>query len=172
MNDSTCEKCGTAPGTSHTFHYGKKAGMPTTEPPPTYRAVIYGNLHSTQAQHFQVGGVDAVALCNRCLTRTRIRRALTLVFRRWIGEPLVTFLYSLWAIGLVIWAWQQIWIELAVWAGVGVGVTVAAYTVIYLRLKTEDFAQHTAVELHAEKLRADGWDAFWTDHDFNVLTPH
>jgi hypothetical protein len=51
-------------------------------------------------------------------------------------------------------------------------VTVAVYSVIYLMLEREDFAQQTAVELHEDKLRAEGWDAFWTERDFMGRVPH
>lgn len=172
MNDSVCEKCQTASGTPHTFHYGKKAGLPTDGPPPAYRAVVHGDMHSAWTEHFEVGGMDAVILCDRCLTRARMRRALRRVLHDWIGVPLITVLYVLWAVGVAVWAWQGNWPQTALWFGVGLGVTVAVYSVIYLMLEREDFAQQTAVELHEDKLRAEGWDAFWTERDFMGRVPH
>jgi hypothetical protein len=171
MSESTCEKCRTTPGTSHTFHYGKQAGLPVTDPPPVYRRRIYGNMHRTTTEHYEIGGVDAVTLCNRCLTRARMRRAGTML-RHLMGEPLVAFLYLLWVVGVAVWAWRTDWTQLAAWSAFGVLATAIVYLVIYTRLTDEDFAQHTAVELHEDKLRAQGWNAFWTDQDFILLTPH
>lgn len=171
MNDSTCESCRTTAGMPHSFHYGKLAGMPTTDPPPVYRAAVYGNMHSTWTTHYDVGGVDAVVLCKRCLTRARLRRAAR-VLGGWIGEPLVLVLCVLWAAGVVAWAWPGNWAQAAIWFGAGVLAAAAAYAVVYLRLTSEDFAQRTAVELHQQRLRDEGWDAFWTDREFTGLTPH
>lgn len=172
MNESTCERCQTASGTPHSFHYGKRAGLPISDPPPTYRAVVHGNMHSAWTEHFEVGGLDSVVLCDGCLTRARARRAGRQLLQNWIGVPLVTVLYVLWFAGVVVWAWQGSWSQLALWLGLGVGVTASVYSVLYLMLEREDFAQQTAVELHEDKLRSQGWDAFWTERDFMGLTPH
>jgi hypothetical protein len=125
MNDSVCDKCQTASGTPHTFHYGKKAGLPTDGPPPAYRAVVHGDMHSAWTEHFEVGGMDAVILCDRCLTRARMRRALRRVLHDWIGVPLITVLYVLWAVGVAGWGGAGARAQTPRGVGVGRGVTVA-----------------------------------------------
>ena len=172
MVDSTCEKCQTAGGEVHSFHYGRKAGLPSTDPPPTYRMVVVGNVHSAWTEHYEVGGMEGVALCNRCLMRARMRRAATTLMQQWFTEPLIALLYLLWGVGVVVWVIAGDWAQLAIWLGVGAGVTLAAYSAMYLMLRGEEFAQQIAVELHEEKLRSEGWDTFWTDPAYRVLTPH
>ncbi len=172
MVDSTCEKCRTAPGTPHAFHYGRKAGIPALGDPPPYRSATIGNMHATWTEHYEIGGVDSAVLCDDCLRKARIRRSARLLTHQWLGVPLVTVLYVLWAVGVATWLWQANWVQLALWAGVGLGATVIAYSVIYLMQENEDFAQRAAVELHADRLHAEGWNAFWTDREFLGLTPH
>jgi hypothetical protein len=172
MVDATCEKCRTASGTPHTFHYGKKAGLPPVDQPTTYRSAVVGNMHAAWTEHYEVGGVDTVVVCDHCLAKARRRRAGRMLLRQWIDVPLITVLYILWAVAVVVWIAQGEWTQSVLWLGAGLGVTLVAYTVIYLILETEDFAQHAAMELHQEKLRSKGWDAFWTDREFMGLAPH
>jgi hypothetical protein len=53
----------------------------------------------------------------------------------------------------------------------GLGVTAVVHAVIYVALTREEFAQHTAIDLHEEGLRAQGWDQFWTDKEYAKLAP-
>ncbi len=170
MSTKTCERCGTAPGTQHTFHYGRAAAVADPPVAPVYHASAYLDPagHGTG---FHLGGVDAVTLCHRCLARARARRAAR-VIRDWAVMPLVAAAYVVLLIGILAWAWAGEWAQAALWLGVGVVATAVAYGLTYLVLRDEDFAQHTAVDLHSEKLRDQGWDAFWTDNEFARLAPH
>jgi hypothetical protein len=172
MGNETCEKCGTAPGTAHPFHYGRKAGLPAAGPLPEYRAAVYGNMHSTWTEHYEVGGIDSVVLCRRCLSRARARTAVGRLVHTWANVPLVIVLYLLWAAGVGTWTWRQDWTPALLWFGVGVVATAVAYGVFYVMLRDDDFAQRTAVELHERRLREQGWDVFWTAREFTSLTPH
>jgi hypothetical protein len=184
MSTMICERCGTAPGAAHTFHYGRTAPVDDRfdDPPeatestaehPTgtvYHASAY--LTETGAHEaFQVGGIEAVALCEHCLRKARRHRAARLLLE-WVRMPLVVAGYGALVIGIVAWASAGNWVQAAIWLGVGLVVTAIAYAVAYMALEDEDFAQHTAVDVHAERLREQGWDQFWTDNEFAHLAPH
>jgi hypothetical protein len=173
MSNPTCEQCESTPGTTYAFHYGRRAartgtGQAGTE--PVFRATVHGRSPATG--EYEVGGLEAVILCDGCLTRARARRAGRLVLREWVRTPLIAFAYLVWAVVVGAWAWQGNWTQAAIWLGGGLVLSAAVYAVTYLILESEDFAQHTAVDLHEEKLREQGWDLFWTEKEFGHLTPH
>ena len=169
MSTMICERCGTSPGTPHTFHYGRTA--PVDEPEGVvYHASAY--LSDTGAHEtFQLGGVEAVTLCEHCLGKARRHHAARML-RTWVRMPLIAAAYAVLVIGVIAWAATGDWGQSAIWLGVGLVVTAIAYVVAYLTIEDEDFAQHTAVDVHAERLREQGWDAFWTDNEFAHLAPH
>lgn len=192
MSTMTCERCGTAPGTQHTFRYGRTAPVderfldrsadPPDDPPEdvecsaeapqgvVYHASAY--LTDTGAHEtFQLGGIEAVALCEHCLNKARRHHAARLL-RSWARMPLVAAGYAVLVIGAIAWAATGERGQTAIWLGVGVVVTAIAYVVAYMALEDEDFAQHMAVDVHAQRLREQGWDAFWTENEFAHLAPH
>lgn len=184
MSTMICERCGTTPGTEHTFHYGRTTPVPEHVDPPAdppdssaeapkgvvYHASAY--LTDTGAHEtFQLGGMEAVALCEHYLNKARRHRAARLLLE-WGRLPLVVAGYAALVIGVVAWAWTGNWTQSLVWLGVGVVVSAIAYVVAYLALEDEDFAQHAAVDVHAQRLREQGWDVFLTDNEFAHLAPH
>lgn len=169
MSNMTCEQCGTASGAQHTFHYGRTAPDGPMEA-PVYHASAYLSP-TAHTEQFQLGGIEAVVLCERCLARARARRAARLL-RSWIAMPLILAAYAVVVVGAIAWAATGDWAQAAIWFGVAIAVTAAAYGVAYAALRDEDFAQHTAVDIHMEQLREQGWDSFWTDKEFASLTPH
>jgi hypothetical protein len=154
MTSATCEQCRTTEGTPYEFHYGRSAPVPD------------------RTDRFQIGGVETVTLCPRCLTRARVRRAARVVARDWVREPLVLLGYFALAVALGVWAWQGDWSSFIVGTALALAVTALVFVVTYVVLHDEDFAQHLAVELHQEKLRNEGWDSFWTDNELKLLSPH
>jgi hypothetical protein len=170
MSTTTCEQCRSAPGTQHTFHYGRSAPVVDRPQAMAYHASAYPRSMS-RGGPFELGGVEAVSLCDHCLARARARRAGSLL-RRWVGMPLIASGYAVLLVGVLAWAFTSNWAQAAIWLGVGLVATAVAYSVAYVMLENEDFAQHTAVDVHLEKLRAQGWDSFWTDKEFSSLTPH
>lgn len=187
MSTNICERCGTAPGAEYTFHYGRTAPVddrfldPPDDPPEpaesaeephgtVYHASAY--LTDTGAHEtFQLGGVEAVVLCAHCLRKGRRHHAARML-RSWVRMPLVAAAYAVLVIGMIAWAATGDWVQAAVWLGVGVVVTAIAYAVSYMAIEDEDFAEHTAVDVHAQRLREQGWDAFWTENEFAHLAPH
>lgn len=173
MTNTTCEKCQTTEGTPHAFHYGRSTISDDPATTPIYHASAYpGAPLAPWTDRYQIGGVEAVVLCTRCLARARARRAARVVLHDWMREPLVLVGYLIWLAALAVWAWQGDWSQLALGAAAGLIVTAVVYVITYVILHDEDFAQHLAVDLHQEKLREDGWDAFWTDNELKLLTPH
>ena len=181
MSTMICERCGTTQGTQHTFHYGRTAPVNEhlVDPPEASKEAPQGVVYHASAyltdtgvhETFQLGGVEAVALCAHCLNKARRHRAARLL-RSWVRMPLVAAGYAVVVVGAIAWVAVGDWTQAAIWLGVGLVVTAIAYVVAYMALEDEDFAQHTAVDVHAERLREQGWDAFWTDNEFAHLAPH
>lgn len=185
MSTMICERCGTAPGAEYTFRYGRTAPVdvrfvdPPADPPASSAGAPEGVVYHASAyltdtgahETFQLGGIEAVTLCAHCLRKARRRHAARLL-RRWVRMPLVEAAYAVLVIGAVAWAATGDWAQAATWLGVGLAVTAIAYTVAYMTIEDEDFAQHTAVDVHAQRLREQGWDAFWTENEFAHLAPH
>ena len=170
MTNATCEQCRTAEGTPHAFHYGRSAPV---RDQAVYRASAYpGSPLTPWTDRYQIGGVETVVLCRRCLTRARVRRAVRVVARDWVREPLVFLGYLALAVALGVWAWQGDWSSFFIGVALALAVTALVFVVTYLILHDEEFAQHVAVDLHQERLRKDGWDSFWTDHELQHLAPH
>lgn len=169
----TCEKCQSAKGSPHVFHYGRSAAAGDAAATEIYHGSAYPAAPlSPWTDRYQVGGIEAVVLCNRCLARARARRAARVLLRDWIRQPLVILGYLALAVALTVWAWRGDWASLIVGSILVVAVTAAVYVATYLILHDEDFAQHLAVDLHHEKLRDDGWDTFSTDNQLPYLSPH
>jgi hypothetical protein len=173
MSNATCEKCLTCEGTPYEFHYGRARPVDDPETAPYYHASAYpGAPLSPWTDRYQIGGVETVMLCSRCLARARAHRAARLVLREWIREPLVALGYGAWVVALAVWAWQGDWSRFSIGVAVGLVVTAVVYVVTYVILHDDEFAQHLAVDLHQERLRDDGWDRFWTANEFTHLVPH
>ena len=188
MSSMTCERCGTAPGAEYTFHYGRTAPaddrfLDRPDEPPDQRestaespkgTVYHASAYLTDTgvhETFQLGGIEAVTLCQHCLRKARRHHAARLL-RGWVRMPLVAAAYAVLVIGAVAWAVTGDWAQTAIWLGVGLVVSAIAYVVAYMAIEDEDFAQHTAVDVHAQRLREQGWDAFWTENEFAHLAPH
>lgn len=173
MTNAPCEQCMTTEGAPHAFHYGRTEPADHAGGTAYYHASAYpGSPLTPWTDRYQIGGVETVVLCERCLARARARRATRIVLREWLREPLVALGYAAWLVALVAWTWQGAWSSLAAGAAVGLGITVLVWAITYVILRDEDFAQHLAVDLHQERLRREGWDAFWTDRELPLLTPH
>jgi uncharacterized membrane protein (DUF485 family) len=159
-NTTSCDHCGSSPAVPHSFRYGRQ----TVDLDPE---------RSVWASHYEVAGVDTVALCAHCLARARTRRTFRLLLHEWFGVPVVTVAYVLWAVALAVLVWQGDGSTTAWLLAGGLVVTTLVYTAIYLVLQSEDFAQHAAMLEHEQYLRDQGWDTFWTDKEFGTLAaPH
>jgi hypothetical protein len=173
MSKATCEQCLRADGTPYEFHYGRARPVDDPDTAPYYHASAYpGAPLAPWTDRYQLGGIETVMLCRRCLARARARRAARVVLREWSREPLVAVGYLAWVVALGVWAWQGDWSSLALGLAIGLAVTAVVYGVTYVILHDDEFARHLAVDLHQEKLRNDGWDTFWTDNELKFLTPH
>lgn len=169
MTNATCEQCRTSEGTAHEFHYGRDT---TADDQTIYHASAYpGAPLSPWTDRYQIGGIEAVVLCDGCLRRARSRRAARVLWD-WVREPIAMLGYLAWVVALAVWAWQGEWSRFGAGIAVGLGVTFVAFATAYTVLRDEDFAQHLAVDLHQEKLRDEGWDTFWTSSEFLHLAPH
>ena len=189
MSTMICERCGTAPGSEYTFRYGRSAPVderlvkrlddPPDDPPESTADSPQGTVYHASAyltdtgmhETFQLGGLEAVTLCVHCLRKARRHHAAR-VLRDWVRMPLVAAGYAVLVIGAIAWAAAGDWTQTAIWLGVGLVVTAIAYAVAYMAIEDEEFAQHTAVDVHAQRLREQGWDAFWTENEFAHLAPH
>ena len=157
MSTMNCEHCGSAQAAQHSFHYGRSGSTDT---------------RTTWRNRPDVVGTDTVALCAQCLARARARRAGTLLMREWIRIPMFGFAYAMWVLVVGLVAWEGSWGTSGLVLAGGLAVTGLVYLVIYLVLRGEDFAQHAAMLEHEQRLRDDGWDAFWSDKELARLTPH
>jgi uncharacterized membrane protein len=169
MTTMTCEHCGATPAVPHTFHYGKSTGSTDFQSTP-FSTPTSSGVRTTWTTHYQIAGLDTVALCDRCLTRARLRRTGRLLLREWIGVPLIAFFYVVAVICVVGYGWQGDWAQSMQWLGGTAGITALVAAVIWIVLQSEDFAQRAAVQEHEKRLREQGWDAFWTDKEFSKLS--
>jgi len=166
MSGMICERCETNEGTEHTFHYGRTVAPEEV----VYHASAYLSDIGTH-EAFQLSGSEGVVLCDDCLNKARRRRALR-TLRAWVRRPLIAAAWAVLLIGAVAWAVAGDWTQAAICLGLGLAVGAIAFGVTYMALEDEDFAEHTAVDVHAERLREQGYDTFWTNDDLGHFIPH
>lgn len=170
MTGATCERCGTAPATPYSFHYGKYARTTDYSSTPFSTGTSSGT-RTSWTTHFQIGGVDTAFLCDRCLTRAKARRATRVAFREMGGVPLLWLFYALPVLWLGNTLWNAEWGQAALWLLAVVGIPAVVWALFFAFMPVADTGQRAAIDLHEESRKAAGWTVFWTDKEFAKLSP-
>jgi hypothetical protein len=153
MSAGTCEKCGTEPGTPHTFLYGKV----------DVSSVMSGTT-TTTTTHSQVKGEASASIGSRCIESLRkgsIRRqTIGLV----IFSTLILAGIAFFVVG------SSDGIKIAGFLGAAAALFAVCIFIILLvteRKKTaQTYGEELAIALRKPDLKGQGFDGFWSQADW------